>query len=114
MVINTIKKHDDFLKAAKSGKKYYKNYVIVNYIKNSNEKLRIGFTASKKVGKATKRNFAKRRLRAAIHNLLKQNPSFLEKNLDLILIAKKTILTAKWSDFTAEFNQEVSYIINKN
>jgi ribonuclease P protein component len=55
-----------------------------------NETLRLGFTASKKIGNAVARNRAKRRLRAAAYALL---PLSGRPAHDYVLIARAGILT---------------------
>ncbi len=60
---------------------------MVAFYKKGDAK-RVGFTASKKIGNAVKRNFAKRRLRAAFLNLQPHlNQGYY------IFVAKKEILT---------------------
>ncbi len=62
------------------------------------DKNEVGFTASKKIGNAVKRNFAKRRLRALF---LELSP-FL-KNGSYIFIARDKILTSKYKDIKKGF-----------
>ncbi len=52
----------------------------------ANAPIRIGFTASKKVGKAVARNRAKRRLRALAREIL---PKAARPGWDYVLIARK-------------------------
>lgn len=54
------------------------------------EMLRLGFTASKKIGNAVQRNRAKRRLRAAAYTLL---PLSGRAGHDYVLIARAGVLT---------------------
>ncbi|HXS07191.1 MAG TPA: ribonuclease P protein component [Rhizomicrobium sp.] len=61
----------------------------------SPESLRLGFTASKKIGNAVARNRAKRRLRAAAYALL---PLSGREGHDYVLIARQGILVR---DFAA-------------
>lgn len=48
--------------------------------------LRVGFTATKKIGNAVKRNRARRRLRAAVHDIL-GNRSVT--GADIVLVARQ-------------------------
>ncbi len=53
---------------------------------------RVGFTVSKKVGGAVQRNRAKRRLRAAVAEVI-QNP---KPGHDIVLVGRKATLTRPW------------------
>ena len=56
--------------------------------------LRLGVVASKKIGNAVERNRAKRRLREAF----RLNRYALEGTVDVVLVARRAILKAKWKD----------------
>ena len=58
----------------------------------------LGFTASKKVGNAVSRNFAKRRMRALSQELCPQL-----QNGTYILVAKKAILDTEYSQVRHQF-----------
>lgn len=53
--------------------------------------VRVGFTASKKVGNAVQRARAKRRLRSLADDLMRLNPQFHSKGCAITLIARKFI-----------------------
>lgn len=55
--------------------------------------VRVGFTASKKVGNAVCRASAKRRLRAVVDTLVRLNPDFSCSPCSFVLIARKAVLT---------------------
>ncbi|MEI8393595.1 MAG: ribonuclease P protein component [Rhodospirillaceae bacterium] len=61
--------------------------------------IRLGLTASKKVGNAVARNRARRRLRAAARELL---PGHAVPGVDLVLIARTETLTRAWTDLKAD------------
>ncbi len=52
--------------------------------------VRVGYTASKKVGGAVERNRARRRLRAVVAKII---PDHAKPGYDLVLIARKGTLT---------------------
>ena len=70
---------------------------------------RIGFTASKKIGNAIKRNFAKRRMRALI---LRQWQKLI-KGADYVLIARPALLVKKFSDIEVELICAIHALNNK-
>ena len=61
--------------------------------------LRLGVVASKKVGNAVERARAKRRLREAFR---RNRARFTASTDDVVLVARRSILTAEWSDVVAE------------
>lgn len=58
-------------------------------------RVRVGFTASRKVGKAVERNRARRRLRAAAELVL---PTAARPGWDYVLVARRGTLTRSWPD----------------
>ena len=63
-ILETLTKRADFVAASKA-EKFVGNSIIVQAKYNPSENIRVGYTASKKVGNAVVRNRAKRRMRAA-------------------------------------------------
>jgi ribonuclease P protein component len=61
--------------------------------------LRLGVVASKKVGNAVERARAKRRLREAFR---RNRIRFTASTDDVVLVARRSILTANWADLVAE------------
>ena len=61
--------------------------------------LRLGVVASKKVGNAIDRARAKRRLRDAFR---RHRAGFTACTDDVVLVARRSALTAPWADFVAE------------
>ena len=69
MKLVTLKKRRDFVLSNKHGQKTYNNNFILQKYCNPNisdQGLMFGFTATKRIGNAVKRNRAKRRMRAKI------------------------------------------------
>ena len=67
--LETLSKRSDFVAASKA-EKYVGKSVIVQARPNSLQTIRVGYTASKRVGNSVKRNRAKRRMRAAVAETL--------------------------------------------
>lgn len=85
----TLKKHSEFVRAAKLRNMTRSANVWVQcFSDKTSETTRIGYTASKKVGGAVERNRAKRRLRSIVFmklkNILTNYPAF---SGDLVIIA---------------------------
>ena len=69
-MIDRLKKESDFNKIFSKGKRVYAKSLAMLYIK-SNKKLKIGYSVSKKHGKAVTRNRIKRLLRASAREVFK-------------------------------------------
>lgn len=60
---------------------------------------RVGYTASRKVGNAVKRNRAKRRLRAAAREILSAHGAH---DHDYVLVARSATVERRWDDLRAD------------
>ncbi len=76
----------------KSGKNVTDPVVVIYTMKNHGQGVRIGITASKRIGGAVKRNRAKRVIKAAIVNVLKKHRL---NDIDIILVARVKTTTVK-------------------
>ena len=89
--VTTLKKRSDFLLAARSYRQGTKSFYLQarprqDSIENiSDTEIRIGFTCSKKIGNAVKRNRAKRRLRAIAYKIIAENGL---KGWDYVLVGR--------------------------
>lgn len=74
--------------------------------------VRIGYTASKKVGNAIKRVKAKRRMRAVFDEVVRLNPQFNTEALQLNLIARPYILNRSFDKMVKEFAELLKTELN--
>ena len=83
--LEIIKKRSDFVKASRAPRVAMPGFVIQIRTRGDNDKMRVGFTCSKKVGNAVARNRAKRRLREIARLIL---PQFGKNGTDYVLIGR--------------------------
>ena len=83
--IETLRKRADFV-AARGGRKVNRPGFLLQARRNGLEEMRVGFTCSKKLGDAVRRNRAKRRLREIARLTL---PKHGAPGFDYVLIGKK-------------------------
>lgn len=100
MQIEKVKKHSEFVAAARAGLRAHGRFCLMQSVPSSAghsaDSACVGFTASKKsVGNAVERNFAKRRLRAVASRVI---PVYGTPGISYIFIAKKNILSCKFSE----------------
>ncbi len=88
MQYESINKNREFARIYKKGKCIVHSECVLYYKKNNYNKIRVGITASKKIGNAVKRNRARRVLRYALQEVLPQCTDFY----DFVLVARgKTV-----------------------
>ncbi len=82
-----LKRRREFLRVAAARVKAVTTGVIVQALPRDNDgdEIRVGYTASRKVGNAVTRNRARRRLKALVHELL---PGHGSPATDYVLIAR--------------------------
>lgn len=82
-----LKKRRDFLRAAKDLTVIFHNVMLqaARPLSGENHPPRIGFTATKRLGKANVRNRTKRRLRAVVREICDQ---YALKGIDYVLIGR--------------------------
>lgn len=108
-----LQKRSDFLRVAAYQRKVVMPTMIVQLAERSMvdkegqilPKLRIGFTASKKVGNAVKRNYARRRLKAVVEAV---SGSFSFSGVDIVVIARPSTVTATFATLLQDFYQALT------
>lgn len=84
--IAAINENRDFKRIYARGKSWVSPVLVTYICKNRGGRMRVGITASKKIGNAVKRNRSRRVIRAALQSLF---PSLdTGRNVDIIFVAR--------------------------
>lgn len=92
--LDRLKRRSDFLCARDSGLKWVSKTVILQAVKADHDISRVGYTVTKKLGNAVRRNRIKRRLRAAAAGAL---PKIMQPGFDYVLIARAAAFDTPFS-----------------
>lgn len=105
-----IKKKEDFSYVFRNGSFLNSNSFTINYAKKpkaaSTNSPRFGIIASKKVGNAVQRNFAKRRTKALKNIFLNCG----KNEFDYILVAKKNLINENFKILSSQLEQTLNKI----
>ena len=114
MKVFTLKKRKDFLKAAKGYKVVTNGLVLqaaLSFPIPQKDCCFVGYTTSKKIGKANIRNFVRRRFRAVVQRIMPDNAL---SGIDYILIGRHNTaelefdyLCKKVKNAVIEINQQI-------
>lgn len=94
-----LRKRPEFLAAQSRGQRVHGVHMIVIAAASRKSLLRLGITASKKVGKAVDRNLVKRRLR----EIFRHQYSTFKHRADVVVIARQSALHAPFEDLREDF-----------
>ncbi|PZQ64199.1 MAG: ribonuclease P protein component [Phenylobacterium zucineum] len=94
-LIQKLTKRSEFLACAQAPSTA-KGAVVVQALPRGDDdpKVRIGFTATKRIGGAVQRNRAKRRMREAARQIL---PDLGQPGVDYVFIARGGVITRPWA-----------------
>ena len=99
-----LRRRKDFRHAYQRGKSLKSTNFILYYTPNITGAYRVGFSVSKKIGKAVVRNRVKRKLREAA----RLNPESFTAGWDYIFIARHSAITAEVKDLENQIIQATS------
>jgi ribonuclease P protein component len=94
-----LTRRPEYLRAAARGRKAARPGLVLQALAQPGAPLRVGFTATKKLGGAVVRNRCKRRLRAAIRHAIGEEPI---SGFDLVLIARDATATRPWDQLLGD------------
>lgn len=115
--IGRLKTRPEFLKVAAARCKWVAPGLILQVLQHgsngqspdhtaqSGEDLRVGFTVSRKVGNAVRRNRARRRLRAAVDAIM---PEFGRPGHDYVVIGRGSTLSRDFEDLKSDLRVAIS------
>jgi ribonuclease P protein component len=102
--MDRLKNRSDFLRAARGIRRVTPGLTLEICTGSAGGPLRVGFTASRKVGNAVIRNRAKRRLRAAAQAIL---PLAGRTGTDYVLVARAGTVTRPFESLTGDLAEAV-------
>ena len=104
-----LTKREDFLRAQRGNQKFITSSVVIQVIPNDIQgkfSTRVGFTASKKIGSAVKRNYAKRLMRSLVY----RQSDELASSFDYVFIARQAILNKKFDLIENEIMRALKHL----
>jgi len=103
---NRLLKRKEFSYIFNKGKHFSSKLITLNYVPTKLPQCKIGFSVSKKIGKAVIRNKVKRRMREAVRSI--QN--IIKNEYNYIFVARVGIESTNYD----EIKQSILYCLEKN
>jgi len=100
-----LKRRADFLSAAKGARIQAGSFTVQARDRRDRSSPRIGFTVTKKTGNAVERNRIRRRLRAAMGDVV---PRKAQAGFDYVIVARRQALTSPFDTMIAELERALS------
>tara|TARA_B100000029_G_scaffold478395_1_gene524419 strand:- start:550 stop:879 length:330 start_codon:yes stop_codon:yes gene_type:complete len=94
-----IKKSREYYTVLTNGKKINSKNFNLQYLDSKSSYVRVGITASKKLGNAVNRNFVKRRIRSLVQKVFSKTYISVK---DYVIVAKKGILSERYDSLHEE------------
>lgn len=91
----------EFLATTRRGKRYATRYFLVFLRPNRKGWPRLGIVVTKKVGKAAKRNYLKRRIR----EFFRLHKPWFPPSTDVVIVAKKGIPSVSYGEISADLRR---------
>jgi ribonuclease P protein component len=107
--VGRLKRRADFLRVAAARRKWAAPGLILQAApqpeaSTPEDSIRVGFTASRKVGNAVKRNRARRRLKALVREMIATGA---DPGLDLVLIARPATVDRPFDELRRDLQQSL-------
>ncbi|MEQ9316298.1 MAG: ribonuclease P protein component [Henriciella sp.] len=108
--LERLRKRSQFLTIARTGRKAVTQGIVLQArpLEPGHEtEIKVGYTASRKVGGSVQRNRARRRLRAVVHDLLN---ALARPGHEFVLIARANTLTRSYDDLLSDLKRALAKV----
>ena len=102
----SLKLNHEFRRLYNKGKSAVSPYFVVYCRKTGRPESRLGITTGVKLGKAVKRNFARRRIRA----LYRTNEEKFLSGYDIVVVARTRCIFGKYADLERHFLRQMKQL----
>ncbi len=99
--IASLTENYEFQRVYKKAAPIYGRYTVLYQKKNNSESIRLGITATKKIGKACKRNRARRLIFESFRHIY----PYMCGGHDIVIVAKASIIDATYFDVFNELKR---------